>query len=152
MMWVLFALLSAFFAAVTSILAKIGIEGINSNLATAIRTVVVLIMAWGIVFVTGTQSQISDISRKSWIFLILSGLATGLSWLFYYKALQMGEDHAADGHRWHFDNGGHFCDDPIACGKRGCCKMLICSDNPFRDIVVLGLDAPETTFFMNRGG
>ena len=89
MMWVLFALLSAFFAAVTSILAKIGIEGINSNLATAIRTVVVLIMAWGIVFVTGTQ--ISDISRKSWIFLILSGLATGLSWLFYYKALQMGE-------------------------------------------------------------
>ena len=88
MMWVLFALLSAFFAAVTSILAKIGIEGINSNLATAIRTVVVLIMAWGIVFVTGTQSQISDISRKSWI---LSGLATGLSWLFYYKALQMGE-------------------------------------------------------------
>ena len=89
MMWVLFALLSAFFAAVTSILAKIGIEGIN--LATAIRTVVVLIMAWGIVFVTGTQSQISDISRKSWIFLILSGLATGLSWLFYYKALQMGE-------------------------------------------------------------
>ena len=91
MMWVLFALLSAFFAAVTSILAKIGIEGINSNLATAIRTVVVLIMAWGIVFVTGTQSQISDISRKSWIFLILSGLATGLSWLFYYKALQMGE-------------------------------------------------------------
>ena len=73
MMWVLFALLSAFFAAVTSILAKIGIEGINSNLATAIRTVVVLIMAWGIVFVTGTQSQISDISRKSWIFLILSG-------------------------------------------------------------------------------
>ena len=91
MMWVLFALLSAFFAAVTSILAKIGIEGINSNLATAIRTVVVLIMAWGIVFVTGTQGQISDISRKSWIFLILSGLATGLSWLFYYKALQMGE-------------------------------------------------------------
>uniref|UniRef100_UPI003FF0DBBD EamA family transporter n=1 Tax=Candidatus Fimivicinus sp. TaxID=3056640 RepID=UPI003FF0DBBD len=91
MLWVLFALLSAFFAAVTSILAKIGIEGINSNLATAIRTVVVLIMAWGIVLVTGTQGQIADISRKSWIFLILSGLATGLSWLFYYKALQIGE-------------------------------------------------------------
>ena len=90
-MWVLFALLSAFFAAVTSILAKIGIEGINSNLATAIRTVVVLIMAWGIVFVTGTQSQISDISRKSWIFLILSGLATGASWLFFYYAISAGQ-------------------------------------------------------------
>lgn len=90
-MWILFAILSAFFAAATSILAKIGIEGISSNLATAIRTVVVLIMAWGIVFFTGTHSQIASIGTKSWVFLILSGLATGLSWLFYYKALQMGE-------------------------------------------------------------
>ena len=90
-MWILFALLSAFFAATTSILAKMGIEGINSNLATAIRTVVVLLMAWGIVFFTGTQNQIGSISQKSWLFLILSGIATGLSWLFYYKALQIGE-------------------------------------------------------------
>lgn len=90
-MWVVFALLSAFFAALTSILAKIGIDGINSNLATAIRTAVVLIMAWGIVFFTGTYSEISNIQTKSWIFLILSGIATGLSWLFYYKALQLGE-------------------------------------------------------------
>lgn len=90
-MWVIFALLSAFFAALTSILAKIGIDGINSNLATAIRTIVVLIMAWGIVFFTGTNSEISNIQSKSWIFLILSGIATGLSWLFYYKALQLGE-------------------------------------------------------------
>ena len=90
-MWVVFALLSALFAALTSILAKIGIEGINSNLATAIRTIIVLIMAWGIVFFTGTHSEISNIQGKSWIFLILSGLATGLSWLFYYKALQLGE-------------------------------------------------------------
>ncbi|MGM9972516.1 MAG: EamA family transporter [Clostridiaceae bacterium] len=90
-MWFLFALLSAFFAAVTSILAKLGIEGINSNLATAIRTVVVLVMAWGIVFFTGTQSQIGSISQKSWIFLVLSGISTGLSWIFYSKALQMGD-------------------------------------------------------------
>lgn len=90
-MWVLYALLSALFAAATSILAKIGIEGINSNLATAIRTVVVLVMAWGIVFVTGQQSGVRDISAKSWVFLILSGIATGLSWLFYYRALQLGE-------------------------------------------------------------
>ena len=90
-MWILFAILSAFFAAATSILAKIGIEDISSNLATAIRTIVVLIMAWGIVFFTGTHSQISSIGTKSWVFLILSGLATGLSWLFYYKALQIGE-------------------------------------------------------------
>ena len=90
-MWVVFALLSALFAALTSILAKIGIEGINSNLATAIRTIIVLIMAWGIVFFTGTHSEISNIQGKSWIFLILSGLATGLLWLFYYKALQLGE-------------------------------------------------------------
>ena len=82
MLWVLFALLSAFFAASTSILAKIGIEGVNSNLATAIRTVVVLLMAWGIVFLTGVQGQVADISRRGWLFLILSGLATGLSWLF----------------------------------------------------------------------
>ena len=90
-MWVLYALMSALFAAFTSIFAKIGIENINSNLATAIRTVVVLIMAWGIVFATGMQSGIADISRKSWIFLFLSGAATGLSWLCYYKALQTGE-------------------------------------------------------------
>ena len=90
-MWILFALLSALFAALTSILAKIGIENINSNLATAIRTVVVLVMAWGMVFLTDAQSGISNISTKSWIFLILSGLATGLSWLFYYRALQLGE-------------------------------------------------------------
>lgn len=90
-MWFIFALLSAVFAALTSIFAKIGIEGINSNLATAIRTVVVLFMAWGIVFVTGTQNQIGNIGQKSWIFLVLSGMATGFSWLFYYKALQIGE-------------------------------------------------------------
>lgn len=90
-MWFVFALLSAVFAALTSILAKIGIDGVNSNLATAIRTVVVVIMAWGMVFMTHAQTGIADISRKSWLFLILSGLATGASWLFYYKALQMGE-------------------------------------------------------------
>ena len=90
-MWVVYALLSALFAALTSILAKIGIEGVNSNLATAIRTVVVLVMAWGIVLVTGTHSQIGDIGRKSWLFLILSGFATGFSWLFYFTALQMGD-------------------------------------------------------------
>ena len=90
-MWLLFALLSAFFAALTSILAKIGIDGVNSNLATAIRTVVVVAMAWGMVFLTHTQNGISDISKKSWIFLILSGLATGASWLCYYRALQLGD-------------------------------------------------------------
>lgn len=90
-MWVVLALASAVFAALTSILAKIGIEHVNSNLATAIRTVVVLIMAWGIVLVTGKQQGIMDISRKSWIFLILSGLATGASWICYYRALQLGE-------------------------------------------------------------
>lgn len=90
-MWAVLAILSAFFAALTSILAKIGIEGVNSNLATAIRTGVVLIMAWGIVYLTGVQHQMSSISQKSWIFLILSGLATGASWLFYFKALQIGE-------------------------------------------------------------
>lgn len=90
-MWFLFAFLSAIFAALTSILAKIGIDGVNSNLATAIRTVVVVIMAWGMVFLTGGEKGISEISRKSWIFLILSGLATGASWLCYYKALQTGE-------------------------------------------------------------
>lgn len=89
--WVIYAILSAFFAALTSILAKIGISDINSNLATAIRTIVVLIMAWGIVFMTGAQSGIQDITAKSWIFLVLSGIATGLSWLFYYKALQLGD-------------------------------------------------------------
>lgn len=90
-MWFLFALLSAIFAAFTSILAKIGIEGVPSNLATAIRTLVVLVMAWAIVWITGGQAGISGISRKSWLFLILSGLATGASWLCYYKALQLGE-------------------------------------------------------------
>lgn len=90
-MWFLFAILSAVFAALTSILAKIGIEGVNSNLATAIRTVVVVIMSWGMVFLTNAQGGIAEISRKSWIFLILSGLATGASWLCYYHALQMGE-------------------------------------------------------------
>ena len=90
-MWLVFALLSALFAALTSILAKVGIEGVNSNLATAIRTVVVVIMAWGMVFLTNAQGGITEISKKSWIFLILSGLATGISWLCYYKALQMGE-------------------------------------------------------------
>ena len=90
-MWFVFALLSAVFAALTSILAKIGIDGVNSNLATAIRTAVVLVMAWGMVFITGTQSGISGIGRRSWLFLILSGLATGASWLCYYRALQVGE-------------------------------------------------------------
>ena len=90
-MWFVFALLSAVFAALTSILAKVGIEGVNSNLATALRTIVVLGMAWGMVFLTNAQSGISAISKKSWIFLILSGLATGASWLCYYKALQIGE-------------------------------------------------------------
>lgn len=90
-MWLAFALLSAIFAALTSIFAKVGIEGVNSTLATAIRTGVVLLMAWGMVFLTDTQGGISGISGKSWLFLILSGLATGASWLCYYKALQMGE-------------------------------------------------------------
>lgn len=90
-MWFLFAILSALFAALTSILAKIGIEGVNSSLATAIRTMVVVVMSWGMVFLTNTQSGIVDISKKSWIFLILSGLATGASWLCYYRALQLGE-------------------------------------------------------------
>ena len=90
-MWSIFALLSAIFAALTSILAKVGIEGVNSNLATAVRTIVVVLMAWFMVFATGNQNGIVDISKKSWIFLILSGLATGASWLCYYKALQLGE-------------------------------------------------------------
>lgn len=90
-MWAIFAILSAIFAALTSILAKVGIEGVNSNLATAIRTIVVVLMAWFMVFVTGNQNGIVDISKKSWLFLILSGLATGASWLCYYKALQLGE-------------------------------------------------------------
>jgi len=89
-MWFVFALLSAVFAALTSVLAKIGIEGVNSNLATALRTCVVLAMAWLMVFITHTQSGIGSIGRKSWVFLILSGLATGASWLCYYKAIQMG--------------------------------------------------------------
>lgn len=90
-MWFLFACLSAVFAALTSILAKIGIEGMSSNLATAIRTAVVLVMAWAIVFITGAQNEIASIGKKSWLFLVLSGIATGLSWLCYYKALQIGE-------------------------------------------------------------
>ena len=90
-MWIVFALLSAVFAALTSMLAKLGIDGVNSILATAIRTVVVVIMSWGMVFLTNSQGGISDISKKSWVFLILSGLATGISWLCYYKALQMGD-------------------------------------------------------------
>lgn len=90
-MWLILALLSAIFAALTSILAKVGIDGVNSNLATALRTVIVVIMAWGMVFLTNAQAGLSEISRKSWIFLILSGLATGASWLCYYKALQIGE-------------------------------------------------------------
>lgn len=89
-MWFLYAILSALFAAITSIFAKIGISGINSNLATAIRTIVVLILAWAIVFITGSHREIKNISSRSMLFLILSGLATGLSWLFYYKAIQMG--------------------------------------------------------------
>ena len=89
-MWAVFAVLSAVFAALTSILAKVGIEGVDSNLATAIRTIVVVIMAWGMVFITHTQGGVVEIEKKSWIFLILSGLATGASWLCYYKAIQMG--------------------------------------------------------------
>ena len=90
-MWMIFAVLSAVFAALTAILAKVGIEGVNSNLATAIRTIVVVIMAWGMVFLTHAQNGLAEISKKSWIFLILSGLETGASWLCYYKALQMGD-------------------------------------------------------------
>ncbi len=90
-MWLLFAILSSVFAAATSILAKVGIEGVNSTLATAIRTVVVLVMSWGMVFLTNAQTGLSEIGKKSWLFLILSGLATGASWLCYYKALQMGD-------------------------------------------------------------
>lgn len=90
-MWFAFALLSAIFAALTSILAKVGIDGVGSNLATAIRTMVVVVLAWGMVFLTGEQQGISSVDKKSWIFLILSGLATGLSWLCYYKAIQIGD-------------------------------------------------------------
>ena len=90
-MWFVLAFLSAIFAAFTSILAKVGIEGVNSNLATAIRTVVVVVMAWGMVFLTNAQNGITEISKRSWLFLILSGLATGASWLCYYKALQLGD-------------------------------------------------------------
>ena len=90
-MWFVLALLSAIFAALTSILAKVGIEGVNSNLATAIRTVVVVVMAWGMVFLTNSQNGIAEISKRSWLFIILSGLATGASWLCYYRALQLGE-------------------------------------------------------------
>lgn len=90
-MWFILALASSVFAALTSILAKIGIDGVNSNLATAIRTAVVLVMSWGMVFLTNAQHGLGDISRRSWVFLILSGLATGASWLCYYRALQLGE-------------------------------------------------------------
>ncbi|MCL2633655.1 MAG: EamA family transporter [Oscillospiraceae bacterium] len=90
-MWIVYALLAAVFASLTAIFAKIGIENVNSNLAVAIRTVIVLIMAWGIVFATGRHAELQTIGQKSWVFLILSGAATGISWLFYYKALQTGE-------------------------------------------------------------
>lgn len=90
-MWFVLALLSAIFAALTSILAKVGIEGVNSNLATAIRTVVVVVMAWGMVFLTNSQNGIAEVSKRSWLFIILSGLATGASWLCYYRALQLGD-------------------------------------------------------------
>ena len=90
-MWFVLALLSAIFAALTSILAKVGLEGVNSNLSTAIRTVVVVVMAWGMVFLTNAQNGIAEISKRSWLFLVLSGLATGVSWLCYYKALQLGD-------------------------------------------------------------
>ena len=90
-MWIVFALLSAVFAALTSILAKIGIDGVNSNLATAVRTVVVVVMSWLMVFITNNQSGLAQISKKSWVFLILSGIATGASWLCYYRALQLGK-------------------------------------------------------------
>jgi transporter family protein len=90
-MWVLYAILSAIFAALVSILAKIGLKGINSNLATAIRTFVVLLMAWGIVFLTGKQKEITTLTSKNWLYLVYSGLATGASWLFYFRALQLGE-------------------------------------------------------------
>ena len=90
-MWIIYALLSAVFAALTTILAKIGVENVDSTLATAIRTAVVLVMAWGMVFLLGKQGGVSAIGAKSWVFLTLSGLATGGSWLFYYKAIQMGE-------------------------------------------------------------
>ena len=110
-MWLLLALASSVFAALTSILAKIGIDGVNSNLATALRTAVVLVMAWGMVFLTGAQSGIGEISRKSWLFLILSGLATGGSWLCYYKALQLGvQGHPyrqAEYRHHHGAGGGH---------------------------------------------
>lgn len=89
-MWFIFAISSAIFAALTSILAKVGIEGVNSNLATAIRTMVVVVMSWVMVFITNSQGGLTCIGKKSWIFLVLSGLATGASWLCYYKALQMG--------------------------------------------------------------
>ena len=90
-MWIVFALLSAVFAALTSIFAKIGIDGVNSNLATAVRTVVVVVMSWLMVFITNNQSGLAQISKKSWVFLILSGIATGASWLCYYRALQLGK-------------------------------------------------------------
>ncbi|MDD7795886.1 EamA family transporter [Clostridium sp. 'White wine YQ'] len=90
-MWELFAILSAVFAALTSILAKVGIKGVDSNLATAIRTIVIIVLAWGIVFATGSQNGLASLSKKNWIFLILSGLATGLSWVFYYKAISIGK-------------------------------------------------------------
>ncbi len=90
-MWAVYAVLSSVFAALTSILAKVGINGVNSTLATAIRTLVVVVMSWGMVFLTNAQGGIAEISRKSWLFLILSGLATGASWLCYYRALQLGQ-------------------------------------------------------------
>ena len=90
-MWLVLAVFSAVFAALTSVLAKVGIDGVNSNLATAVRTMVVVVMAWGMVFLTNTQGGLMEISKKSWIFLVMSGIATGASWLCYYRALQIGE-------------------------------------------------------------
>ena len=89
-MWKLYAVLSAVFAALTSILAKVGIKGVNSNLATAVRTVVIILLSWGIVFASGAQHEIKNLTKQNWLFLVLSGIATGLSWLFYYKAISIG--------------------------------------------------------------
>ena len=109
-MWIVFALLSAVFAALTSIFAKIGIDGVNSNLATAVRTVVVVVMSWLMVFITNNQSGLAQISKKSWVFLILSGIATGASWLCYYRALQLGKatEVAAVEHYFHFGFSVYF--------------------------------------------
>ena len=123
-MWFGFALGSAVFAALTSILAKIGIEGVNSNLATAIRTVVVMVMAWGMVFLTNAQGGIKSISQRSWIFLILSGLATGASWLCYYKALQVGDEIPDRLHPDRCRDTGHGAVDQVEIGRAFICIHL----------------------------